>query len=143
MCKRFLEKFFLTFNFKPFVVEHPQPIPLPTPNPSPWTPLYSFPAILPLGPNPAHLLPDSACNSTQQEASRVVPFLQIFPSAYTHALSSQSINQFVSPSIPKQLSLGTPCPLQPPSFSFFFFFFIFLPFLGLYPWHMEVPRLGV
>ena len=24
-----------------------------------------------------------------------------------------------------------------------FFFFFFLAFLGLYPWHMEVPRLGV
>ena len=31
------------------------------------------------------------------------------------------------------------------SFSFlsFFFFFGFLPFLGLFPRHMEVPRLGV
>ena len=28
--------------------------------------------------------------------------------------------------------------------SFFFFFsFVFLPFLGLLPWHVEVPRLGV
>ena len=26
---------------------------------------------------------------------------------------------------------------------FFFFFFVFLPFLGLLPQHMEVPRLGV
>ena len=26
---------------------------------------------------------------------------------------------------------------------FFFFFFVFLPFLGLLPWNMEVPRLGV
>ena len=25
----------------------------------------------------------------------------------------------------------------------FFYFFVFLPFLGLLPWHMEVPRLGV
>ena len=25
----------------------------------------------------------------------------------------------------------------------FFFFLVFLPFLGLLPWHMEVPRLGV
>ena len=25
----------------------------------------------------------------------------------------------------------------------FFFFLVFLPFLGLFPWHMEVPRLGV
>jgi len=25
---------------------------------------------------------------------------------------------------------------------FFFFFFVFV-FLGLHPWHMEVPRLGV
>ena len=25
----------------------------------------------------------------------------------------------------------------------FFFFFVFLSFLGLHPWHMEVPRLGV
>ena len=25
----------------------------------------------------------------------------------------------------------------------FFFFFVFLPFLGLLPWHMGVPRLGV
>jgi len=25
----------------------------------------------------------------------------------------------------------------------FFFFFVFLPFLGLLPWHMEIPRLGV
>ena len=24
-----------------------------------------------------------------------------------------------------------------------FFFLVFLPFLGLHPWHMEVPRLGV
>ena len=29
-------------------------------------------------------------------------------------------------------------------FLFFnFYFFVFLPFLGLLPWHMEVPRLGV
>ena len=27
--------------------------------------------------------------------------------------------------------------------SLFFFFFVFLPFLGLYLQHMEVPRLGV
>ena len=26
---------------------------------------------------------------------------------------------------------------------FFFFFFVFLPFLGLLPQHMEVPRLGI
>jgi len=26
---------------------------------------------------------------------------------------------------------------------FSFFFFVFLPVLGLLPWHMEVPRLGV
>ena len=25
----------------------------------------------------------------------------------------------------------------------FFFFFFFFCFLGLHPWHMEVPRLGV
>ena len=25
----------------------------------------------------------------------------------------------------------------------FFFFFFFPPFLGLYLWHMEIPRLGV
>ena len=24
-----------------------------------------------------------------------------------------------------------------------FYFFVFLPFLGLFLWHMEVPRLGV
>ena len=31
------------------------------------------------------------------------------------------------------------------NFFFFFFFglFVFLPFLGLFLWHMEVPRLGV
>ena len=28
-------------------------------------------------------------------------------------------------------------------FFFFFFFFFFWSFLGPYPWHMEVPRLGV
>ena len=28
-------------------------------------------------------------------------------------------------------------------FLFFFVFFVFLPFLGLLPWHTEVPRLGV
>ena len=28
-------------------------------------------------------------------------------------------------------------------FCFLFFFFVFLPFLGLLPWHMEVPRPGV
>ena len=26
---------------------------------------------------------------------------------------------------------------------FLIFFFVFLPFLGLLPWHMKVPRLGV
>ena len=26
---------------------------------------------------------------------------------------------------------------------FLFYFFVFLPFLGMLPWHMEVPRLGV
>ena len=26
---------------------------------------------------------------------------------------------------------------------FLFFFFLFFVFLGLHPWHMEVPRLGV
>ena len=25
----------------------------------------------------------------------------------------------------------------------FFFFFVFLAFLGLHPWHMEVPKIGV
>ena len=35
----------------------------------------------------------------------------------------------------------TPC-LTDKSF-FFFFFSVFLPFLGLLPWHMVVPRLGV
>ena len=29
------------------------------------------------------------------------------------------------------------------SFLFFFFLLYFLLFLGLLPWHMEVPRLGV
>ena len=29
------------------------------------------------------------------------------------------------------------------AFDFFFFLFVFLPFLGLLPQHMEVPRLGV
>ena len=29
------------------------------------------------------------------------------------------------------------------NFFFFFFFVVFLPFLGLFPWYMEVPRLGV
>ena len=24
-----------------------------------------------------------------------------------------------------------------------FFFFVFLPFLGMLPWHIEIPRLGV
>ena len=28
-------------------------------------------------------------------------------------------------------------------FILFIYFFVFLPFLGLLPWHMEVPRLGV
>ena len=28
-------------------------------------------------------------------------------------------------------------------FFFFFFFLVFLPFIGLLPRHMEVPRLGV
>ena len=26
---------------------------------------------------------------------------------------------------------------------FIYFIYVFLPFLGLIPWHMEVPRLGV
>ena len=28
-------------------------------------------------------------------------------------------------------------------FYFILCYFVFLPFLGLLPWHMEVPRLGV
>ena len=28
-------------------------------------------------------------------------------------------------------------------FFLFLFFFFFIVFLGLHPWHMEVPRLGV
>ena len=36
-------------------------------------------------------------------------------------------------------------PLMPTFWRFFknLFIFVFLPFLGLLPWHMEVPRLGV
>ena len=36
-----------------------------------------------------------------------------------------------------------PC-LQPtPQLTFFLFYFFFFHFLGLHPWHMEVPRLGI
>ena len=36
-----------------------------------------------------------------------------------------------------------PCMSGVPPLPFFFFFFFFLSFLGPYPWHTEVPRLGV
>ena len=41
------------------------------------------------------------------------------------------------------LYFSCPCLLSAIDFLSFFLSFVFLPFLGLHPQHMEVPRLGI
>ena len=54
-------------------------------------------------------------------------------------LTSVQFGVYCQPDIspePEQLDMGN-------TFFFFVFCFVFLPFLGLLPWHREVPKLGV
>ena len=62
---------------------------------------------------------------------------------YTHSFFSYYLPSCSNPRDWLQFLCAVQQDLITHPFFFLIFFFVFLPFLGLLPWHMEVPRLGV